>query len=108
MDKLYDNRTKRAPAPSKKYLAWLGNLGDEALSKRMNPRPPSPNMKPAVNPSMIYCPLTLHFKKATGLDCLVTGSCSDPMAGGSTITSYMIPDMTKKYEKKRAAKTIMG
>lgn len=44
--------------------------------------------------------------KATGL-LLPISSVVEPMEGGSTMTSYIIPPVTRKYEANMRANTVM-
>ena len=88
-------------------------------SNIINPSPPNTNRKLDTNPSIIYCPLTRYYiiikkidiitiisiirllvhtcMKATGFE-WPNSSVVDPIEGGSTITSYIIPPVTRKYD----------
>ena len=85
----------------------LGMLLLLDLSKIMNPRAPQVKRKEEASPSIMYCPLTLYCINATGLECPFS-SVVDPMDGGSTITSYIMPPVTRKYVKRMKANTTMG
>lgn len=102
-----DTRIHRKATEISKILFNLGVEGLCVRSRMMNPRPPSEKRKLEANPSIIYCPFTLLGIKATGLLCPCS-SVVEPTLGGSTITSYIIPPVTRKYEKSTKEKVVMA
>ena len=82
------------PIEISRILFILGVIGLCVLSSITNPSPPNVKNRLAANPSIIYCPLIQYFMKATGRECPYS-STVDPIEGGSTIISYIIPPQTK-------------
>lgn len=94
--KLSSTLTK--PMKSRRKRLSLGMLGALERSRIMKPRPPMVKRKLEASPSIIYCPFTLYARKATGLWCPCS-SVIDPTLGGSTITSYMMPEGIKRLHQ---------
>lgn len=78
------NRTQTNPMNRRRNLLSFGMFGTFDWSKILKPKPPIVNRKLDADPSLIYCPVTLWAKKATGLYCPYS---LKPTRGGSTITA---------------------